>query len=66
MPDDSRSDGSFARLAKLFEPRSVAVIGASDEPGNLGGRAVMLLRKFGFPCEIWPVNPKRDQVAGLR
>lgn len=57
---------AFERLEGLLQPRSVAVVGASDQPGNLGGRAVMLLRKFGFPGEVWPVNPKRDTVAGVR
>ena len=57
---------AFTRLAGMLEPRSVAVIGASDQPGNLGGRAVMLLRKFGYPGDVWPVNPKRDSVAGVR
>jgi acetyltransferase len=55
---------AFARLAGLLEPRSVAVIGASDQPGNLGGRALTLLRKFGYPGEVWTVNPKRERVAG--
>ena len=52
-------------LTDLFEPGSVAVIGASDEPGNLGGRAVRLLRKFNYPGQIWPVNPRRASVAEL-
>jgi acetyltransferase len=64
--EETQPGAAFARLAGLFEPRSVAVIGASDQPGNLGGRAVMLLRKFGYPGEVWPVNPKRDTVAGVR
>jgi acyl-CoA synthetase (NDP forming) len=46
VPDESRTGESFARLAKLLEPRSVAVIGASDEPGSLGGRAVALLQEI--------------------
>jgi acetyltransferase len=49
----------------LLEPRSIAVIGASDQPGNLGGTAVRHLRKFGYPGAVWPVNPRRVTVAGL-
>jgi acyl-CoA synthetase (NDP forming) len=52
-------------LEGLLEPRSIAIIGASDQPGSLGGRAVQLLQKFGFPGPIWPVNPRRAEVAGL-
>jgi acetyltransferase len=56
---------AYERLRGLLEPRSVAVIGASDQAGNLGGRAVMLLRKYGFPGNVSPVNPKRESVAGV-
>src|SRR5665213_517684 len=52
-------------LTRLLAPKSVAVIGASDQPGSLGGRAVQLLRKFKFPGPIWPVNPRRASVAEL-
>jgi acyl-CoA synthetase (NDP forming) len=56
---------SFPDLSRLLAPRSIAVIGASDQPGNLGGTAVRFLRKFGYPGAIWPVNPRRETVAGL-
>jgi len=51
-------------LRRLLSPQSIAVVGASDQPGNLGGRVIGYLRKFGFPGEVWPVNPRRDTVAG--
>ncbi len=51
--------------ADLFEPRSIAIIGASDKPGNLGGRVVRFLRKFNFPGPIWPVNPGGSTVGDL-
>lgn len=55
----------MADLSPLLAPRSIAVIGASDRDGNVGGRAVRLLRKFGYPGAIWPVNPQRATVAEL-
>jgi acetate---CoA ligase (ADP-forming) len=55
----------FPDVSGLLEPNSIAVIGASDRPGNLGGVAVQFLRKFGYPGAIWPVNPKQQTVAGL-
>jgi len=65
-PQSATAPGeTLSDLATLLEPRSVAVIGASDQPGNLGGRAVRLLRKFKFPGPIWPVNPRRATVAEL-
>jgi acyl-CoA synthetase (NDP forming) len=55
----------FPDISRLLAPRSIAVIGASDQPGNLGGVAIRLLRKFGYPGTLWPVNPRRSEVHGL-
>jgi acyl-CoA synthetase (NDP forming) len=55
----------FLDLSRLLAPRSVAVIGASDRAGNLGGDTVRRLVKFGFPGPVWPVNPNAQTVAGL-
>ncbi|MBL8702419.1 MAG: acetate--CoA ligase family protein [Alphaproteobacteria bacterium] len=57
---------SFPDLTRLLAPASIAVVGASDQPGNLGGVAIRFLRKFGFPGDVLPVNPKRSEVHGLR
>ena len=51
-------------LAPLLSPRSVAVIGASERPGNLGGVAIRLLQRFGFEGTILPVNPGVASVSG--
>jgi acetate---CoA ligase (ADP-forming) len=56
---------AFADVSRLLAPRTIAVIGASDQPGNVGGAAVRFFRKFASPCTVWPVNPGRDTVAGL-
>jgi len=58
-------DDAFTDVSRLLAPRSVAVIGASDQPGNVGGAAVRFFVKFAAPCAVWPVNPGRDCVAGL-
>ena len=55
----------FGALTPLLAPRSVAVIGASDRAGNLGGLAVQFLKKFGYRGPVWPVNGGRATVAGL-
>ena len=59
------SEEGFADVSRLLAPRSVAVIGASDQPGNIGGAAVRFFRKFGSPCAVYPVNRGRRSVAGL-
>ena len=51
-------------LRPLFDPGSVAVIGASDTDGNRGGTAVRLLRKFGYSGAVYPVHPTGQPVAG--
>jgi acyl-CoA synthetase (NDP forming) len=55
----------FADVSRLLAPRTVAVIGASDQQGNIGGACVRFFGKFGSSCTVWPVNPGRDRVAGL-
>lgn len=57
---------AFRDLSSILRPNSVAVIGASEQPGNLGGVAVSLMKKFGFKGDIWPVNPKKMPVHGLQ
>lgn len=54
-----------ARLAKLLNPQSVAVIGASDDPSRIGGRPIAFMRSQGYQGKIFPVNPNRTTVQGL-
>ena len=48
----------------LFKPRSVAVIGATDKEGSVG--LAMMNNLKTFRGKVFPVNPKRDQVLGLK
>lgn len=57
--------GNFPDLSRLLNPGSIAVVGASDRPGNLGGETIRRLQKFGYPGPIWPINPSGARVAGL-
>lgn len=52
-------------LDRLLAPRSVAVIGASDDPARIGGRPIASMRKLGYAGRILPVNPNRATVQGL-
>jgi len=56
---------TFADVSGLLYPSSIAVIGASDRPGNLGGDTVERLLRFGFPGPVWAVNPSGGTVRGL-
>ncbi|MGC2780070.1 MAG: acetate--CoA ligase family protein [Bradyrhizobium sp.] len=52
-------------IARLIRPRSIAVIGASADPGKTSGRPVSFLQKHGFAGEIYPVNPKVGRIGDL-
>jgi len=53
-------------LKALFEPASVAIIGASSNPARIGGRPIAYYLKAGFKGDIYPVNPNRDVIQGLK
>ena len=55
----------YKSLRPLFRPKSIAILGASEQPGRIGGRPVQLLKDFGFKGKIYPVNPNRETVQGL-
>jgi acyl-CoA synthetase (NDP forming) len=52
-------------LDALLQPKSVAIIGASDDPNRIGGRPVQSTLAGGFKGQVYPVNPKRPTVQGL-
>jgi len=54
----------MGRLSGLFEPSSVAVVGATDREGSVG-RAIVENLQADFGGEIVPVNPNRDEVLGI-
>ncbi|MFA4873706.1 MAG: acetate--CoA ligase family protein [bacterium] len=53
-------------LEKLFSPQSVTVIGASREEGKVGHSIMKNLVEHGFKGKIYPVNPKADDIMGLK
>jgi len=50
----------------VFSPRAVAVIGASADVSSIGGRTVHTLKTHGFEGKIYPINPKYEEIQGLR
>lgn len=53
-------------LTAALNPKSVAIIGASDNRNKVGGRPVDYLKRFGYQGLIYPVNPIRDTVQELK
>ena len=54
-----------SKLATFFEPRSVAIIGASAVPGKPGHEVIHNILKNGYEGKIYPVNPKGGKILGL-
>ncbi|MBZ6493779.1 acetate--CoA ligase family protein [Natrinema longum] len=54
----------MGRLSALFDPETVAVVGATDREGAVG-RAILENLRDGFAGEVVPINPSREEVLGL-
>jgi acyl-CoA synthetase (NDP forming) len=58
LTQDQKVEG----IRALLNPKSVAIVGASDRPGNWSMRVFQTLRRFAFPGPIYPVNPRNKTV----
>ena len=67
MPDSTTHTGSrFSGLTPLLAPRSVAVLGASSDPTRISGRPIAYMKAQGFKGNLYPINPNRSEVQGLK
>lgn len=48
----------------LLYPKSIALVGASDDAKKTGGRPQLFLRRSGYQGTIYPINPRRTEVQG--
>lgn len=53
-------------LTAVFDPRSVAVVGASTTPNKAGFNILQNLLRLGYEGEVYPVNPKAEEILGLK
>ncbi len=53
-------------LAPLFDPKTVAIIGASDNMLKFGGRPIRFMREGNYTGTVYPVNPKGGMIQGLQ
>ena len=56
---------AWEELQPLFRPRAIAVVGASTKPGP-GLQVLENLKQLGYKGEVYPVNPKYEQILGYR
>ncbi len=59
------ASSAVARLRPLFNPRSIAVVGAARTPGSLGYRLLANLVDNGFDGPVYPVNPAADHIRSI-
>lgn len=53
-------------LKEIMSPRSIAIVGASDNKTRIGGRPLAHMIEQNFSGGIFPINPNRDTVQGLK
>lgn len=61
-----RDQDSAERLRPLIDPSSIAIYGASANLARLGGVPIALLKMHGFAGPILPINPKYNEIDGLK
>lgn len=54
------------RLTAALDPKSVAIIGASENPEKIGGRPIKYMLRAGYKGRIFPINPNRAEIQGLK
>lgn len=60
------STTSSGRLGTLLAPASIAVVGASANPHRIGSRVLSNLLRHGYPGQVFVINSRYEEVAGLR
>lgn len=63
--ETAESLGGEQLLRHLLHPRSIAIVGASDDPVKISGRPLASLLRSGYTGRVLPVNPNRSTVQGV-
>jgi len=53
-------------LSHLFQPKSVAVVGASRDEEKVGHALLRNILRYGYEGAVYPINPKADEILGVR
>jgi 3-hydroxypropionyl-CoA synthetase (ADP-forming) len=61
-----RPEANTAHLGTFFQARAVALVGASSTPGKVGNAVLDSLSQHDYEGNVYPVNPTRDEIMGLR
>ena len=55
-----------AAMQRIMNPKAVAVIGASDGEGKIGNSVMKNIINGGYQGELYPINPKADEILGKK
>src|SRR5215813_4767953 len=66
LPHGPETRQSSELRQALFAPRSIAIVGQSNDAGKTAGRPLKYLRQAGYAGRIYPINPGRESVLGER
>jgi acetate---CoA ligase (ADP-forming) len=53
-------------LKEIMSPKSIAIVGASDTKSRIGGRPLANMIEKNFSGDVYPINPNRDTVQGIK
>ncbi|MCW8802268.1 MAG: CoA-binding protein, partial [Candidatus Bathyarchaeota archaeon] len=53
-------------LDNIFNPESIAVVGASDKKGSVGYSLMVNLTQKGYAGQVYPINIKKDEILGVK
>lgn len=53
-------------LERFFNPRAIAIVGASRDLDTISGQPLKFLKSHGYPGALYPVNPRYEEVAGVK
>ena len=59
-------DEILKSMNRIMKPKAIAVIGASNEDGKIGNSVMKNLINGGYQGDIYPINPKSDEVLGKK
>lgn len=62
----SESIDEAKKLKPLYEPKAVAIIGASQNPDKVGYKVLFNLKRSGYQGKIVPVNPTADSILDIK
>lgn len=57
---------SASDLDRIFDPKSIAVIGASDKEGSVGYALMKNLTELGYEGKVYPINIRKSEILGLK